>query len=281
MKHICKVNTIIISATAGAVLFFLGVVFFAISSFITESVAGLPSSTGCLIFIFILPYAIGISCFGMVAGLLIGCILKMTFKIKQINTKKFMIVFVILASTILVVSTIIGYMVQMKYTKDNTPRIIIDKGVITKKPYDEIINSQIQNFPSSSNDKNKEVHWNNDNIRITFTEHSVNILDSSGNVYLTKSLEGYDYIREVKAMPIKFFNDQAEYLAIIAILRATSFHAILLIYDYEGVLIFQELLEYINCGDKYPLSNFKGEVLILGVESKCKFIYYGVNGRRK
>lgn len=270
-------KTVRICAISSAVLHFIGCLSFFATSFIVENIFGHPSSTSCLIFIFILPYAIICSAIGICIGLIIGYLLRLIFKIDYIKKEIFIVVFCFFTIIVLVISSFAAFRMQIRYIRYNTARIIIDEGNIMKKTYDDnIFGIKDFIFKQKNKSEDKTINWNSKDINVLFIENEVSVLDNSGDVILVKSLKGYDYIRDAKALPVKFFDEQPDYLAIIVLLRATSFHSMLLIFDYKRELIFQELLENIDCIDKYLLSNVKKrEALILGREYNPRFIYYG------
>ena len=84
----------------------------------------------------------------------------------------------------------------------------------------------------------------------------------------------YDYVRDVTAVEVKLFSGEQNYLAVLADLRATSGHTILLIYSPDGKVVYHEMLDRRQRPVKMGVYQFPDlDVEGLLVENESDFLY--------
>jgi hypothetical protein len=213
---------------------------FIIFSMIIEMVIGSPSSTSALAVLAIVPF--GIIC--GVVGLILGAIYTKigrysTSKIFHLSALKFSLV---VGSLFLVTSLFVPLKRQVSWNIHNSPRVIIDKKVISNEKLSEI-EQKVEEFIIS---KEGEKEWNsvykcNAKYEVSFDSDSLTVKYIELNKVFKYSLKGYDYIRDVKCWTFSNPFDNAEYLLVYKKLRATSGNIIYSIFDSKGICIYREL----------------------------------------
>ena len=88
----------------------------------------------------------------------------------------------------------------------------------------------------------RELRWNGDAIRVIVQDDTMAF--RSGTVTSSPlDLEGFDYVREVHAVPATLQGGNSEWLAVLLRLRASGRREIFAIFDPQGKLAYQELFE--------------------------------------
>jgi hypothetical protein len=235
-----KYNTMISVPILFAVSFALGAVAFFLSGYYSEFQIGSPSSTSCLIFIFIPFYAFGAALVGAVVGLLIAAIVR-AFGMKQISVRWIMITPILMVF----IGGLSGYLVVRNYVAINSAGTKKSDGTIVKTNIN--ISSTLNIAPLlidfENQQKPQRFNWNGQDVMLSFPGDCITITDVNKNVIIETSLKKYDYICEIQVTEAKLLPDTQNYLAVLADLRATSCHCMLLVYSPQGQLIYQEMLE--------------------------------------
>ena len=90
------------------------------------------------------------------------------------------------------------------------------------------------------------ITWNGRAISLDAMQEQVLIKpagDAAAKAIATTDLRGFDYILNLRALPVCTQPDGRQWLAVLAMLRATSQRSMLLVYDADGAVVFQEHLE--------------------------------------
>lgn len=87
------------------------------------------------------------------------------------------------------------------------------------------------------------VLWNGHDILATVTDERVVIRTRAGDTLASADLHEYDYSRRVQAAPVCAGADGRAWLAVLVSLRATSQRSMLLVFDENGRVQYQEHLE--------------------------------------
>jgi len=221
----------------------------------TEFLIGSPSSTSCLIYL-VIPFFIII---GAIAGAIFGFVLSFIFLLCGLSTIRAGRL-VLLSLTLIAGSSLTagaaGFMMVRSNVKFNEPRVIYSNDYLTKKPTNlEPVVSDTTTVLFEQRDKDRSLVWNDLRIILRFTEDTICAVDKNRNIIIQTLLdEKFHYIRQLQAKEIRLSPNEKRYLAVIAELRATSRHTMLLIYSPSGSLIYHEMF-----------NNF-GQELIMGAD---------------
>jgi hypothetical protein len=249
---------------------------FLVGNLIAETTIGRPSSTSAIGYIF-LPIAslsMGILGFAIAAFIshLIGRYLSRWGNVIDIKSPRVIILFLICLSVGVYLSAHVGYNSgynNIKHFEElSKPHVIIDSKVISKvanlpptvlkfQPSvitwdlsmgSETIFHSLIGWITKAQKNTPTVSWNKQMVTVVSSERNViSIRDSMKRIIVETDLSKYDYTREVWAVPICFYLDKPEYLAVFANLRSTSNRAIILVYNSQGTIVYQEGLARKNC----------------------------------
>lgn len=237
-----------------AVAFGLGVACFLLTAYYAENAIGSPSSTSCLILIFVPIYGMVGVIGGGILGLILGFILRF-FRISTISLSKLIPLGLVLTIGLALIAGLAGFMMVKNYVEFNEPRVIYSDGSTTKR----VVNSKSVApdnviIPFERRKKGALVLWNDAKINLSFPSDEIRAIDTNDNIIIQTSLSKFDYIRELQAREVKLSLSEKNYLAVLADLRATSFHTMLLIYSPSGSLVYQEMFDT------------RGQDLIMGID---------------
>jgi hypothetical protein len=233
-------NIIIASPILFAVSFALGVVAFLLSVYYSDLWIGSPSSTSCLIFVFIPCYAFGAAFIGAVVGFLVAAIVR-AFGVKQTSIIWMMIIPILTVF----IGGLSGYLVVRNYVAVNSVGVKLSDSSIVKTNinFKSTLNIAPLLIGFENQQEPQSFKWNGQDIMLSFPENCITITDINKNVMIETSLKKYDYICEIQAIETRLFPVDQNCLAVLADLRATSHHCMLLVYSPQGRLIYQEMLE--------------------------------------
>lgn len=164
-----------------------------------------------------------------------------------------LIVTFVIASTVMAM-LIAGGTAYHRVKKYNTPGIIYSAGQISKKlspPKAFVASYRPVSFEES--EQSNRILWNEKQMTLIFSSDEIRVTDLNENIIIETSLHAYDYICEVSLLEVKLFSDEQHCLAVLAELRATSSHTMLLIYSANEQLLYQELFERDNDGIKMSI----------------------------
>ncbi|MCK4887598.1 MAG: hypothetical protein KAS96_09440 [Planctomycetes bacterium] len=245
-------STLIALPLICAIVFGLATASFLYTSYYAEFLIGSPSSTSCLA-LMVMPFLVII---GVVAGVVIGIILAFVFLLcgqLTIDGNKLIRLSLIFVIGFSLLTGIAGFLVTKNNVEFNKPRIIYSNESIAKKDVNsEPVVSDTTTVFSEQRDKGRSLVWNDLRIMLRFTEDTICAVDKGHNFVIQTLLdEKFHYIRQLQAMEIRLSPNEKKYLAVIAELRATSHHTMLLIYSPSGSLIYHEMF-----------NNFGREIII-------------------
>ena len=240
----------------------LGAACFLFTAYHTENIIGSPSSTSSLVLIFIPIFSLP----GAIIGGRLGFVLSLILRFFKIQTISLRIGLAIIAGAVLIAG-LSGFMMVRIYVALNKPRVVFTKGLISKTaiPPRAIVSNNVT-ITFEQRNKGKTILWNDKKVTLSFPSDEIHVVDSNGDFIVQASLSRFDYIRELQATEVNFSTNNKRHLAILAYLRATSFHTMLLIYSATGQLIYQEIFD--NRGQELIMSvdkslNSTSEVLIV------------------
>lgn len=220
-----------------------------LTGLILEMKFGRPSSTSAVGFIFILIYAIFLLLIGYAAGLLIRFIVS-RFTVERTMSKKSLYWIYAVFSLTIIVASIAGSVSFKTYEDAQKPHVIINAAAVAKIPdlqYQDSNQIDAKFLLSIFDDdkiENGALPWNNKIIRFKLSRdtNSLAILDDAGKQLIQIDLSGFDYITRVYAVPVTVNDSNTKGLAVLVNLRSTSRRSVLLVYNAENNLLYQELL---------------------------------------
>jgi hypothetical protein len=196
-----------------------------------------------LILLFIPIYSFIGAIAGGIFGFIISLIMRF-FKLRTVSFLKVILLGIIFIAVGVSLAGLGGYTIVKIYVELNEPRVIYTDGRLSKSIIPEktiIVKNEI--IPFEQSEKGKEIVWNTEEVTLSFSSHQIYAVNSKGDIIFQTSLLRYDYIRELQPTEVKLFPNEKRYLVILAELRATSFHTMLLIYSPDGQIIYQEMFE--------------------------------------
>lgn len=230
---------------------FIGAIFLSyyLTGLIFEMKFGRPSSTSAIGFVFIPVYAVFLLMIGYAVGLVIRFIVS-RFTADRILSKK--IIYTIYAAflAVVLVSSIAGGVSFKIYEDRQKPHVIISSATVSKL-------SDVKHLESNQADarlllsifeddkiKNGTLSWNGKTIRFKLAKdaNSLAVFDEVGAQLLQIDLSVFDYITRVYAVPVTIDASKQKGLAVLVNLRSTSRRSMLLIYNADKKLLYQELL---------------------------------------
>ena len=245
---------------------------FGLTALIAEPFIGRPSSTHAIGFIFVPIYAaiLALACFfvGLVVrGVISKFVVPRTFSRRSAQLINTAFVCVLAAAFF---SGVI--FIQWQETKQR-PRVIFNSGQLIKMSASEISGKKEREatfvFSIYTDDKDKTVtfQWNGKKLDLNVIgDNTLKVLDK-GNDLMTADLTKFDYIGRIYVLQYALNGSDANALAILVRLRATSRRSMLLIYNSVGKLIYQELLDRQADGKMSVMTDASGqEYLYLDVD---------------
>ncbi len=243
-----------------------------------ESIIGRPSSTAALGLIFAPIYALIVASIGFIVGLIPMFFLKRRGEKDIVNKYPYLIKIAIITIILGALSAATAVKQVIDYEEFNSPHLLSNKANFNKTMYSE------SDIPSVT--KNAELSWAYDNTNMgplkwnqmnltTKVHNSTQLLISNDNkTAIAYNFEGYTYITEVSLLPINN-TENISYLTVLVRLRATSFRSMLLIYDQDFNLVYEELLD--RCGRKQYMGStiaIDGEVIVVNI---CERFIININ----
>jgi hypothetical protein len=226
---------------------------FLISAFVTEAMIGRPSSTHALGYFAAVIWSGIIAIIGFIFGIISSMLLKLFCESKTIfkkNPHTLSIALIVL----IILSVIAGCALSYWSEQQQRPHVIADTGILKKlkdlpvKTVEEIEAKYVFAKYNPEEEETQNILWNDKKVFFNITDDdSVQILNSERDTIASTDLSKYDYARTIYALPVALQQDNRMGLALLVGLRATSRRSMLLVYDYDGKLIYQELLNRGRC----------------------------------
>ena len=230
---------------------FIGAIFLSyyLTGLIFEMKFGRPSSTSAIGFIFIPVYAVFLLLIGYAVGLIVRFIVSRFTAERTLSKKTIYTIYAAFLAVVLVSSIAGGFSFKI-YEDRQKPHVIINSAAVSKLPDVQYLesNQTVARFLLSIFEddkiKNGALSWNDKTIRFRLSNetNSLVVLDDAGAQLLQIDLSAFDYITRVYAVPVTIDASKKKGLAVLVNLRSTSRRSVLLIYNAEKKLLYQELL---------------------------------------
>lgn len=229
-------------------LSFASVCAFYMTVTIMEMMIGRPSSTAVLGFIFAPILAVIAGGVGAVVGLVLWPILRalgVNYSLSRTASR-----YVLVGATVaLAAVAVAGGMVSVRSEREDRPRVIQDSDRIHGLATLPTISGNGVEAPltfESLRDETDDVtvDWNGGKVRVVGEgDNEVTIRDNGGQLIASTDLSAFDYTTQIHSATFCEDAQGSRMLAVLVTLRATSGRSMLLIYDSQGRLTYQELLE--------------------------------------
>jgi len=240
---------------------------------IGEEKLGRPSSTAAIGYLFVPVYSFIVGVIGLGVGFLLRLFLRKSGERNLMSPSSF---FLRLAVVVVAVSGIGVWLALdsvVAYEKANAAQIIRDSGYFAKVKLNRdnvpsVTKRSLSNWTFQQPNQPPFV-WNTKQYTVRVTDSTLMTIGIESQAHTIKhDFRGRTYLTEIEALPVKWSQKQPEYLAVLARLRATSFRSMLLIYDPNGSLLYEELLE--RCGPKEhqymgTVNDLDGPALVVNV----------------
>ena len=218
------------------------------SGLVMEMAIGRPSSTAVVGFIFFPIMSLIVAGIGYIVGLVARPFLSRRGERDRVDSSKLrrnslltIIVFAILGG-------IAGAMQMVLVERHNAPRLISNSGAFEVTPYSKEAASaaktrstQIWHFTAV---ETLQTTWL-DRQFAAYVDGAVLELKADSTVLASYDFRSYSYITQVDTLPTRSSRGD-DFLAVLVTLRASSYRSMLLIYDDDFNLVYEQLLE--RCG---------------------------------
>lgn len=168
-----------------------------------------------------------------------------------------------------------GYAEAVTYAECDQIKVFIDKGNIKKEVLEKLPDGK-SSWPAQSvdvwSDEPPEIHINPYMVRVS--SDKVTLSTPSGDL-INETPINCSYITEARARTVGFKGNEAPFLAVLATLRATSYRAVLFIYNQTGELVYKEKIK-VGCSPQllsYYNSSDNSESLVVRQGGDCILLY--------
>jgi hypothetical protein len=223
---------------------------YAFTDVILEMFFGRPSSTSSIAF-FTIPI---ITAFIFLASFVVGLIVRFvmgrneTTRVMPAKTMRLIYIALFLAA---LSSSIAGGVSFKIYENAQSPHVIIDNPSVEKttnikyRETNQVEAKLLLTIFDDEKSKLSTLAWNDRPIRFRLARdiNALALLDNTGKQLAYIDLSDFDYITRVYAVPFSVNSTSRKGLAVLVHLRSTSWQSILLLFNAEASLLYQELLE--------------------------------------
>jgi len=244
-----------------------------LAGLIGEAKLGRPSSTAAIGYLFVPVYSFIVGLVGLGVGFLLKALLRKRGERDLIKPSSFIfrLMMVVIAVIGLAAWSAIDNVVT--YEKANAAQIIKNPGQFTRTQLTggevpSVTRRAINNWTFEQPNQPPFI-WNEKKTTVRVTNSTyMTVSADSHNRTINYDFRGRTYLTEIDVLPLQWKQKQPEYLAVLARLRATSHRSMLLVYDSNGGLLYEELLD--RCGPKERqymgiVNDLDGPALIVNV----------------
>lgn len=230
----------------------------------TESIIGRPSSTHAIGYLFAPIYSVIVFIIAYLIGLIFKYFLLKRGEIDLVNKSNYLRNSAIITIILGIFSGGTAYLQVAEHVEFNAPGLISNSASFKKTKYSEL---EIPSVTKSSellwefdNTNHPPIKWHNKLLKFNVINSFFMGILSEQNTEASYDFSGYTYLKKIEALALN------KYLVVLVKLRATSSRSMLLIYDKEYNLLYEELLD--RCGRKQYVgttSDIDGEVLVVNI----------------
>ncbi len=232
---------------AAALVFGITALAAGVAGIAADSVMGRPSSTSGVGVVLMFPLVLFAAVIGFAAGSFAGMALRRRRITPHMPMRPYRIVMALVLLAAAGIGATLGARPVIRHERLNAPRVIADTGEIYREPgaADECVAPApaVLACDVSSGVRAGAVVWNGREVTIGCTrEGRITVADADAGVMASADLSDFEYMRDVRAAMVRQ-GEGRDALALLAGLRATGRRHMLLIFNADGRLIYQELLE--------------------------------------
>lgn len=226
---------------------------FMLAGLIGEEELGRPSSTAAIGYLFVPVYSFIVGAVGLSVGFLLRLFLRNRGERDLITPSSFLLRLVVVVVAVSGIGVWLALDGVIAYEKANAAQIIRDSGYFVKAKLNRddvpsITKRTLSNWTHEQPNQPPFV-WNTKKSTVRVTDSTYLTIDIEGQANsITHDFRNRTYLTEIDVLPVQWTQKQPEHLVVLARLRATSFRSMLLIYDSNGSLLYEELLE--RCGPR-------------------------------
>ena len=241
-----------------------------LSALNAEFEIGRPSSTAAIGYIFVPIYAGIVALIGVGIGFILKAVLKGRGEQDKVSLPKYLFA----TTSILLLSWFFAANIGIKQVEEfedyNKPKLLSNTGKFVKTSLNRDVAPTTRTYAKLVWDFEREsiepILLANGNAQAKVINSTLLKIIFKNAKSLSYDVSNYSYITEVSALNYPSDAKNDSYLVVLVRLRATSFRSIILIYNQEHQLVYEELLD--RCGRKQYLGTvdtIDGEGLIVNL----------------
>lgn len=241
-----------------------------LSALNAEIEIGRPSSTAAISYIFVPVYTGIVALIGVGIGFILKAVLKGRGERDIVSLPKYLLA----TTSILLLSWFFAANIGIKQVEEfedfNKPKLLSNAGNFIKAPLNQDVAPSVQTYAKLVWDFEREsiepILWANKEAQVKVINSTTMKIIFKNAESLNYDVSNYSYITEVSAIEFPSGIGTDGYLAVLIRLRATSFRSVLLIYNKDHSLMYEELLD--RCGRKQYMGivdTIDGESLVVNI----------------
>jgi hypothetical protein len=211
-----------------------------------DFVIGRPSSTAALGIVVMFPLALFAAIVGFAIGHFAGFLLRKAHLTPALPMKPYRIGMALGLAAVAVTGAAAGARPVIRHERLHQPRVIAGADRMDRLPGAPDTCSSLQHAPVAcdllTGQTSSTLPWNGRQVTLACTRDGlVTISDQSNGVIATADLRPFEYVRQVQAASARQRNGR-EALVVLARLRATGRREMLVIFNADGQVRYQELI---------------------------------------
>lgn len=223
----------------------------------TDVIIGRPSSTAGLGALFAVPLVLLAAVLGYAIGHGIGELLRRRGIAPVIEMRRYRIAMGVGLAVAIMIGAALGATPVIRHERLHRPRVLVGEGAFDRREGAETCDTPSPAAYACNPLDDKTTHafvWNGLDARLGCARDGhLTISDADGETAGAADLTRYEYMREVYAAVAKQ-GDGREALVVLARLRATGRREMLLVFDADGRLVYEELIERTRGRVETPLA---------------------------
>jgi hypothetical protein len=235
----------------------LGALAAGVAGIAADFIIGRPSSTAGVGIVLMFPLVLFAAVIGFAAGHFIGMALRRRGITPAVPMKPYRLVLAAVLVGVMAVGATLGARPVIRHERLHEPRVIAGAGSLAREegvpedcgePAPAVLACDISSGVSSS-----VMAWNGREVTLGCTrEGRVTVSDASSGLVAAADLSAYEYVRTVYAAT-SGAEDGRDGLVMLAGLRATGGRHMLVLFDADGRVVYQELLRGRRAPQRAPL----------------------------
>ena len=231
---------------AFALLFGVSALAAGVAGIAADTFIGRPSSTSGVGIVLMFPLVLFAAIVGFALGHVIGLWLRRNGVTPQVPMLPYRIVMAFVLGVATVIGATFGARPVLRHERLHQARVIAGEGAVMREagtpgsctPMPATLVCDISTSVSATS-----LTWNGREVTVGCTrEGRITVSDATAGVTASLDLTAFEYVREVRAAVVKQPGGR-EALAVLASMRATGRRHMLAMFDADGRVLYQELLQ--------------------------------------